>query len=118
MKNLGERIEKVINDLDKSQDSLEEMAFNLLNTVDSVRKHNEELRNLVGMVLEAESAEVTEEAIQVLKIKVDKISAAMDELVQFVHKNEEASSEQRKYVEEAKQVIDFLGCSFGGDNLL
>lgn len=118
MKNLGEQIEKVMNGLDQSQDILEEMAYELLNAVDHVRMHNDELNQLVDMILEAESAEVTEESIQALKITVGKISRAMNELVQFVHKNEEASSEQRKYVEEAKQVVDFLRCSIDWDKLL
>lgn len=118
MKTLGEQITKVINGLDHSQDVLEEMAFELLNEVDHVRTHNDELNQLVDMMLEAESDEATEEAIQALKITVGKISRAMDGLLQFVHKNEEASAEQRKYVEEAKQVVDFLGCSIDLDRIL
>lgn len=117
MKNIAEQVGVIIDNLDKSQDQLEEMAFELLNAVDHVRKHNEEMSNTLDLILETDSEEVTEAAICALKVSVAKISRAIEQLEVFVHKNEEASSERRKYVEEAKQAVDFLRCSIDWDNM-
>lgn len=118
MKNLAEQVGNVIDGLDQSQNTVEEMAFILLNSVDHVKKHNEELKWLVDLISEADSEEATEEVIQAIKIISKKISRAMDRLVENVYKNEEAAMEQRKYVEEAKQVVDFLQCSMEWDKVL
>ncbi len=115
MKNVIEQAENIICELDKSQDELEEMAFELLNAVDHVRKHNSEMHQLLELILETESEEVTESAIRGLAATVGKVSKAMNNLENFVHRNEEACSEQRKNVEEAKQVLDFLRCAFDWD---
>ncbi len=115
MKNIAEQAEKIMNDLDKSQDELEEMAFELLNAVDHVRKHNSEMHNMLELIMENDSEEVTESAIQGLNVSVGKVARAMETLEKLVHKNEEVCSEQRKNVEEAKQTIDFLRCTYDWD---
>ena len=115
MKNVAEQTEKIMNALDKSQDELEEMAFELLNMVDHVRKHNEEMRFILELVSETDSEEVTEAAIRGMNATMARVLRAMCQLETLVRKNEEACSEQRKNVEEAKQVVDFLRCTYDWD---
>ena len=55
MENIAKQVETIMNGLDKSQDELEEMAFNLLNAVDHVKTHNEEMRSALELILETES---------------------------------------------------------------
>ena len=104
-----------MNELDRSQDELEEMAFNLLNAVDHVKTHNEEMRSALELILETESEEVTEAAIRGLNVTVGRVSRAMAGLEVLVHQNEEVCSGQRKSVEEAKQAVDFLRCTYDWD---
>ena len=110
MKEVAVQAEKIICDLDKSQDQLEEMAFELLNAVDHVRTHNVEMYSMLEVIVNAESVkeEEVQEAIQGLIVTVGRIARAMNKLEGLVHKNEEVCAEQRKSVEEAKQVVDFL----------
>ncbi len=110
MKTLSGRVEKIIDILDESQDRLEEMAYELLNDVDIVKNYNEEMFKLIYLIEKAGSAEERKEAFQRLKDYTVEASGAMATLVDFVHKNEEISSQQHKYVEEVRQAFDFLQC--------
>lgn len=110
MENIANQVERIMDDLDRSQDELEEMAFNLLNAVDHVRTHNEEMRSILEFILETEE-EVAMEAIQKLQAVEGRVSRAMAVLESLIHKNEEVCSGQRKSVEEAKQAVDFLRCA-------
>ena len=112
MENIARQVEKIMNDLDRSQDELEEMAFNLLNAVDHVRTHNEEIRSILERFLETESEEMTMAVIQELSATEARVLRAMVSLESLIHKNEEVCSEQRKNVEEAKQAVDFLRCTY------
>lgn len=112
MNNIAEQVEKIMNGLDRSQDELEEMAFELLNAVDHVRTHNEELRLILETVSETESEGVTEATICGINETMAKVLRAMSQLEVLVHQNEEVCSEQRKNVEEAKQAVDFLRCTY------
>lgn len=111
MQNIANQVERIMDNLDRSQDELEEMAFNLLNAVDHVRTHNEEMRSILKFILETEAEEVVMEAIRKLQIADGRVSRAMTALESLIHKNEEVCSGQRKSVEEAKQAIDFLRCA-------
>lgn len=108
MKDIAGQAEKIMMGLDRSQDELEEMAFELLNAVDHVRKHNDELFDVMERVLEEDSKKSLEVAMQELHGNAVKIERAMSALETLVHKNEEVCSEQRKNIEEAKQAVDFL----------
>ena len=111
MKNIANQVERIMNNLDRSQDELEEMAFNLLNAVDHVRTHNEQMRSILEFILETEAEEVAMKAIRELQVTEGRVSRAMASLERLIHKNEEICSGQRKNVEEAKQAVDFLRCA-------
>ncbi len=115
MKNFAEQADKIINGFDRSQEELEEMAFDLLNAVDHVRKHNEEMCAILEMVSETDSKDVTEATIHGMNATLARIGRAMSQLEVLVHQNEEICSEQRKNVEEAKQAVDFLRCTYDWD---
>ena len=108
MENIAKQVEKIMDDLDGSQDELEEMAFNLLNAVDHVKTHNEEMRSILVRIKETVIEGVPMEVLQELVATEAKVSRAMAGLEGLIHKNEEICSGQRKNVEEAKQAVDFL----------
>ena len=108
MENIAKQVETIMNGLDKSQDELEEMAFNLLNAVDHVRTHNEEMCSAIGLILEAEAETVTKSAIEELNVTAGRLTRALAGLETLIRKNEEVCSRQRKKVEEAEQAVDFL----------
>ena len=112
MENIAKQVERIMNELDRSQDELEEMAFNLLNAVDHVGTHNEEMCSALELILETESETVTKSVIQELNVTAGRLTRALAGLEILIHKNEEVCSGQRKNVEEAKQAVDFLRCTY------
>lgn len=117
MKNIAEEAEKIIDDLDRSQGELEEMAYELLNALDHVKKHNGELHRTLELIVPEGSEKVTGEAIENLNVDLAKLTRAIEVLESLVHKNEEMCAEQQKNVEEAKQAVDFLRCTYDWDKL-
>ena len=115
MKDIAERTEMIMCNLDKSQDGLEEMAFELLNAVDHVRTHKEELHAALEVLSEIVVDEEMAKVAESLNFTIARVSRALTTLESLVHKNEEVCAEQRKSIEEAKQAIDFLHCTYDWD---
>ncbi len=110
MERIAGKVEEMIDVLDDSQDRLEEMAYELLNDVDIVKNYNEEMFRLIHLLEMAETPQRRTEVFQQLKNYTVEASGAIETLVNFVHKNEEISSEQHQHIEEVRQAFDFLHC--------
>ena len=108
MKNLTGQIERIVDVLGESQDKLEEIAFELLNDVDTVKNKNEEIYRLIDSIEDAQSENERKKIMQSLKNHMVEASGAMEILLKFVHINEQLSEQQRIYIEEARQIFDFL----------
>ena len=112
MENIARQVEKIMDNLECSQDGLEEMAFNLLNAVDHVRTHNEEMCSALEFMLKAEAETVAKSDIYELEVIAGRVTRALAALEILIHKNEEICSGQRKNIEEAEQAVDFLRCTY------
>lgn len=110
MERIAGKVEEMIDVLDGSQDTLEEMAYELLNDVDTIKNYGEEIFRLVHALEMAETRKQAEEVFQQLKNYIVEASNAIETLVNFVHKNEEISSKQHQHIEEVRQAFDFLHC--------
>ncbi len=107
-KNIMTRVVDILVQLDNSQDTLECVAFEILNSSDSIM--NSALK-LAEAVKESENTLMDETAKQaILNVKdcLKELSAHIENMSRSAHQNEESFAEQRESIEEIKQVIDYL----------
>ncbi|MEG1459616.1 MAG: hypothetical protein RR056_01440 [Acetivibrio sp.] len=104
---LMEKAIQVMAQMKKSQEVMEEMAFDILNCSDMIQK------SILKLTLCLEEAGILSEsnknqAVFHMKDCLEELSTYSENIGVCAHGNEEASAEHHDSVEELKQVLDFL----------